>query len=129
MQTERANYYLDKWAVRMRPANAPFDRNETARNEWVDALTNATTTAANAAWAEWQHTGATRWPNLYQMQVLLRKHAEREALAECPACLGHGWIEHDDLHHNGHTYSTVAPCTCPHGTIARSSTIWREANA
>lgn len=129
MTEDRAEHYLTTWALRMRPAAAPFDKSDAARTEWRTTLANVSTTAANGAWHEWQNTGATRWPNLYQFQQLLRKHADTEDLAECPACLSQGWIAADDEEHNGHTYSAVIPCHCEHGQRATRSTLWRERTA
>lgn len=129
MTDDRAEHYLTTWALRMRPAAAPFDKSETARTEWRSTLANSTSTAANAAWAEWQTSGHTRWPNLYQFQALLRKHAERDTGPECAACLQQGWIAADDEEHNGHTYTTVVPCHCEHGHRAQRSALWRERTA
>ena len=126
MTEDRAEHYLTTWALRMRPAVAPFDKNETARTEWRTTLANSTSTAANGAWAEWQHQGNTRWPNLYQFQALLRKHADRDEGDDCPECARQGWVETDDEEHNGHTYSAVRPCHCEHGQRAARSALWRE---
>ena len=128
MERVIASKYLTKWAARMRPSPAPFGKDDLARDEWLDLLAATPTETANAAWAAWQATGATRWPNLYQMRDLISRHTAAADLGDCDACLGHGWVDTDPIEENGHTYSAVTPCTCPHGRQAIRSTLWRELN-
>lgn len=127
MDSLTADNYLTKWAERMRPSTAPFDRSASIREEWALVLKATSGATANAAWREWIGTGATRWPTLYQFQALIAKHVDRTPDTECPECHNGGWVPGPDfVGHNGHTYTSAQPCTCGDGDRARGSRIWRE---
>jgi len=126
MDSITADRYLTKWAERMRPSTAPFDRSDSIREEWALVLKATNGHTANAAWREWIDSGATRWPTLYAFQNLIRKHTDHTPEDKCPDCHNGGWVPGPDFDQNGHTYTSAQPCTCSEGDRARGSRIWRD---
>ncbi len=124
MQINEANSLLEAWALRMRPASAPYGR-PAVREQWVKRLELCTQAAARAAWTEWLQDNPRRFPNLYELDQYIKRHDTAGTEHDyCDLCDTTGWVEGPDFQQNGHTYSSSQPCTCTHGQERARSPIW-----
>ena len=126
MQINEAHSLLNAWATRMKPAQPPFKGDDYTKGEWVKRLELVSQDVARAAWRSWLNEGHNRWPNLYQLEEHLRRHAGVGELGDCNRCNNTGWIEADAFEARGHMYECSQPCTCDHGKMVERSPIWRD---
>jgi len=126
MQINEAHSLLNAWVTRMKPANPPFRGDDYTKEQWIKRLELVSQDVARAAWRSWLDQGHAKWPNLYQLEDLLRRHAGTGDLGDCEWCNNTGWIEADGYEARGVFYSCSQPCMCDHGKMCERSPVWRD---
>ena len=126
MQINEARSLLEAWTVRMKPATPPFKGDDYTKDQWIKRLELVSQDVARAAWRSWLNAGHAKWPNLYQLEDELRKHAGVGDLGDCSWCNNTGWIEADAFEARGVMYECSEPCKCDHGKMVERSPIWRD---
>ena len=110
MQINEARSLLDAWTVRMKPSTPPFKGDDYTKDQWIKRLELVSQDVARAAWRSWLNAGHAKWPNLYQLEDELRKHAGVGDLGDCSWCNNTGWIEADAFEARGVMYECSEPC-------------------
>ena len=91
-------------------------------NQWAEALADLDEGAAGTAFARLRST-ATRCPSIAEFITSarsLRIHDRSTRPPDCDYCANTGWAEAPEHVIDGHAYTQVAPCGCPHGRQAHS---------
>ena len=97
MQQPEAEELLRRYERRMRPARAPFTKDEEIFNDWVQLLVEYHKDDVHDAWRAHREKETERWPDWYAFRDLLerassqQRHPSNTDAEGCQACNGSGW--------------------------------------